>query len=64
LKIIKEFDLELCEGQVFLEDVEQADEIWLSNAIRGIQWVAQVIDHSKLLGNSTVKQLISHLNRI
>lgn len=62
LKIIKELDLELCEGQVFWEDVKQADEIWLSNAIRGIQWVAQVMDCSKLLENSRAKQLISRLN--
>ncbi|MFT5646224.1 MAG: branched-chain amino acid aminotransferase [Aureispira sp.] len=64
LKIIKELDLELCEGQVFWEEVKQADEIWLSNAVRGIQWVAQVMDCSKLLENSRAKQLISRLNMV
>jgi hypothetical protein len=42
--------------------VKQSDEIWLSNAIRGIQWVEQVMDWSNVLKNSRAKQLISRLN--
>jgi len=64
LLIIKELNLELCEGQVHLEDIKQADEIWLTNAIRGVQWVSQVIDCSKLLGNNMAKLLTTQFNRI
>jgi len=62
LELIPKLDLELCEGQVFWEDLGAADEIWLSNAIRGIQWVGEVAGRSKLLENRTAKQLINRLN--
>jgi branched-chain amino acid aminotransferase len=64
IKIIKELDLELCEGAVFLEDIKDADEICLTNAIRGIQWVREVNNYSNLLKNSLAERLIDHLNKI
>ncbi|CAA6822833.1 MAG: Aminodeoxychorismate lyase (EC [uncultured Aureispira sp.] len=63
LELIQELDLEPCEGVVLWEDVQQADEIWLSNAIRGIQWVKQVVGCSTLFENSKAKQVINRLNQ-
>ena len=57
LKIIKEMDLEVCERQIFWTDIEQADEIYLTNAIRGIQWVREVVGRTNLLENTITKQL-------
>lgn len=62
IQIIKQFDLELCEGQIYLEDIKQADEIWLTNAIRGIQWVSKIVSSSKLLGNNRARDLLNRLN--
>ena len=64
IKIIKKLDLELYEEAIFLEDIKDADEIWLTNAIRGIQWVKEVSNHSNLLKNNLAKRLTNHLNRI
>lgn len=62
LKIIKKMNLEVCERQIFWTDIEEADEIYLTNAIRGIQWVREVVGRTNLLENTITKQLISNLN--
>lgn len=64
LEIIKKLNLELCEGQIFWEDVQEADEVWLSNAIRGIQWVSGLVGSPKLFENKLSTKLISRLNEI
>jgi branched-chain amino acid aminotransferase len=63
IEIIKDLGLELCEGVILLEEIREAEEIWLSNGIRGIQWVSEVIGYSKSLGNNTAKCLVNRLNR-
>jgi branched-chain amino acid aminotransferase len=64
LKMIKELDLELFEEEISFKDAQQADEIWLTNAIRGIQWGREVIGSSKVLKNNMAEQLVSRLNMI
>lgn len=63
LSIVKELGLECYEGQVSLDEIKHADEIWLSNAIQGIRWVSEVVNYSNLLGNTTAKLLMNRLNK-
>jgi branched-chain amino acid aminotransferase len=42
-------------------NLQQVDEIWLSNAIQGIQWVKEI--SAKLYGNFYAQKIINELNK-
>jgi len=52
---------EVREQELTIEDVLQADEVFLTNAIRGIQWVKQVAD--KTYGNAQTRQINNELTK-
>lgn len=62
LEIISNIGYEICEGTILVDDVRQADEILLSNAIRGIQWVSRIEGCSREFSNTTARLLIKQLN--
>lgn len=52
----------ITEKLLTIQDIEQADEIFLTNAIRGIQWVKSF--NSKIYKNSIIKVISKYLSKI
>ncbi len=63
IEIAEEMEMVLEQGTLVWKDVLEADEIWLTNSIRGIQWVSQVEGRSNILTNKRAKRLITRLNQ-
>ena len=51
----------LQEGALKASDIENADEVFLTNAVNGIRWVRQFGD--RIYSNSTTVKIYSHIDR-
>ena len=60
MRIIKENELPLIEAQISPEILNEAEEVFLTNASRGIQWVMGF--NSKRYFNEVSKELLDRLN--
>jgi branched-subunit amino acid aminotransferase/4-amino-4-deoxychorismate lyase len=63
LKIAAEKKYSIQESPVKLTQLKKAEEIWLTNAISGIKWVAQINQNSPLQNTSHAQIFIERLNR-
>jgi branched-chain amino acid aminotransferase len=61
LKIASKAGLEVEERDFSPFEIQRADEMFLTNAIKGIQWVASF--KKKLFTNDKVKALLVELNK-
>ena len=52
--------MEVCETAISLNDVMEADELFVTNAIRGIKWVYHC--NEKVFSNNVLKLLMQELN--
>jgi branched-chain amino acid aminotransferase len=57
----KDIGLEVQEASINPFDLQKADEVWITNTIRGIQWVEQY--RKKTFGASKAKEMIDMINR-
>ncbi|MCH2023664.1 MAG: aminotransferase class IV [Saprospiraceae bacterium] len=62
LNITKKLNLQKIEKTLFLEELEDADELFLTNTIKGIQWVEQIEGVDNNLKNHYAKKIIKELN--
>jgi branched-chain amino acid aminotransferase len=60
LKIAKDMGINVFEGMLNGSMMLQADEMFLTNSIKGIQWVAQYVE--KRYSNDKIKDIIENLN--
>lgn len=58
-----ELGLELIEGYLKTEDLYEAEEIWLSNAVSGIRWVKNFYGSDLLFQSSYAQKMTEILNR-
>jgi len=58
IRIAAQLGMQTEEVSLSLEEMEDADEVFLTNAIRGIQWVEEIIGIEKQFSNSTSKILL------
>ena len=56
----KDIGLEVQEASINPFDLQKADEVWITNTIRGIQWVEQY--RKKTFGASKAKEMIDMIN--
>ncbi len=61
LRIAKEMNINVFEGMLNGSMLLQADEMFLTNAIKGIQWVVSY--RQKRYFNKATKEILSHLNQ-
>lgn len=61
IRLAKEEGLILNETSLQLELLEQAQELFLTNAIQGIQWVEQLVGYPQKMNNAISKQLFQRL---
>ena len=59
IKVAKSMDLKVKEKPCSLKDLSAASEVFLTNSIRGVQWVKTFDKHS--YSNSKTKELFQHL---
>ncbi len=64
LKIAAEKKYSIQESPVKLTQLKKAEEIWLTNAISGIKWVAQSNQNSPLQNTSHAQICIERVNRV
>ena len=57
----KDIKLEVQEASINPFDLQKADEVWITNTIRGIQWVGQY--RKKSYGAEKAKEMIDMINR-
>ena len=57
----KDIKLEVQEASINPFDLQKADEVWITNTIRGIQWVGQY--RKKSYGAEKAKEMINMINR-
>jgi branched-chain amino acid aminotransferase len=57
----KDIGLEVQEASINPFDLQKADEVWITNTIRGIQWVEQY--RKKTFGTEKAKEMIDMINR-
>lgn len=62
LKIAKNLKINVFEGMINGSMLLQADELFLTNAIKGIEWVAAY--HEKRYFNNATKEILDQLNNI
>ncbi len=62
LKLAKKADYKVSEEILTTDDIYNADEVFLTNAIKGIVWVNQF--SGKKYGNEVSKQLLDNLNEL
>ena len=62
LKIAKELKINVFEGMVNGNMLLQADELFLTNAIKGIEWV--VAYRGKRYFNKATKEIVEQLNKL
>lgn len=62
LKVAKEMNINVFEGMLNGSMLLQADEMFLTNAIRGIQWVGAY--RQKRYFNKATKEILEHLNQL
>ncbi len=61
LEWAKDVQLELQEASINPFDLQKADEVWITNTIRGIEWVGQY--RKKSYHNAKAKEMIAMINR-
>jgi len=61
LRMAKDLNINVFEGMLNGSMLLQADEMFLTNAIRGIQWVASY--RQKRYFNKATKEIIEYLNQ-
>ena len=61
LRIAEKLNINIFEGMVNGSMLQQADELFLTNAVKGIQWVESYKDKQYI--NETIKQIIEELNQ-
>ncbi|BDS10078.1 aminotransferase class IV [Aureispira anguillae] len=61
IRLANKLGLKLIETSIQQEDLLQADEIFLTNAIRGIQWVKQLATYPHKFGCRVAKQLLEQI---
>lgn len=61
LELAKDIQLHAVETDLTIETLVEADEIWLSNAIQGIRWVAEFQGHQKT--NNTAHLMLEVLKK-
>jgi branched-chain amino acid aminotransferase len=59
----EELGLELTKGHITPEDLYEAEEIWLSNAVSGIRWVKNFYGSDLLFRSSYAQKMTEILNR-
>jgi branched-chain amino acid aminotransferase len=62
LRIAKQLNIKIFEGMLNGSMLLQADELFLTNAIAGIQWVATY--GQKKYSNNATKEILLHLNQV
>ncbi len=62
LRIAKEMNINVFEGMLNGSMLLQADEMFLTNTIRGIQWVVSY--RQKRYFNKAIKEILAHLNQL
>ena len=60
IQIAKQIGLKVAEGQLPINYLERADELFLSNSVQGISWVGSY--HKKRYFNKVSRKLIEVLN--
>lgn len=60
ISLLKAKEMEVCETAISLNDVMEADELFVTNAIRGIKWVYHC--NEKVFSNNVLKLLMQELN--
>ena len=60
---LKNLDFDIIETEVKIEDILNADEVFLSNAISGIRWVSSIED-SKFSQQNVSQLLIAKINQL
>ena len=61
MQLAKKFDLEMVEAQINPEILNEAEEVFLTNASKGIQWVMGF--HRKRYFNEVSRFLLDKLNK-
>jgi len=62
LRLASDWDIPVGEAPLQVEDVLAADEVWLTNAIRGVQWVRQF--ENQTYAGELARQMTEQLNEL
>ncbi|MFN3939349.1 MAG: aminotransferase class IV, partial [Chitinophagales bacterium] len=62
IKMCKQIQIDLVETQITMEDIQKADEVFLTNVMQGIRWVNKINDINFRLGIAPV--LLGKLNEL
>jgi branched-chain amino acid aminotransferase len=61
LRVAEKMNINIFEGMVNRSMLLQADELFLTNAVKGVQWVETFKDKQYI--NETIQQIIVELNQ-
>ena len=63
LELCQKLNMPATENNIRFDDLHEADEVFLTNAVQGIKWVKNMVGVNKTFGNETSKFLCQEINK-